>query len=86
MIGISGESKLREMTGELYGEVSRYGGRPTQSQLGRAGVLEQEVEKVNSGFENLLTKNIDQLNSKLKSANLVPLTRLTKEEFDKRQR
>ena len=31
MAGIGGKSKLREMAGELYGEVSRYAGRPTQS-------------------------------------------------------
>jgi hypothetical protein len=86
MIGIGGESKLREMAGELYGEVSRYGGRPTQSQLSRAGILEQEVEKVNSGFESQLAKGLDPLNAKLKAAALAPITRLTKEEFDKRQR
>ena len=86
MVGISGEMKLREMTGELYGEISRYGGRPTQSQLGRAGVLEQEVEKVNTGFESLIAKALEPLNAKLKAANFAPITRLTKEEFDKRQR
>jgi len=86
MVGISGETKLREMTGELYGEISRYGGRPTQSQLGRAGVLEQEVEKVSAAFESLLAKTLEPLNAKLKAANFAPITRLTKEEFDKRQR
>jgi hypothetical protein len=86
MAGISGESKLREMAGELYGEVSRYGGRPTQSQLARAAFLEQETDNVNSSFERLLARELDQLNAKLKAANLAPMTRLTKEEFDKRQR
>jgi photosystem II stability/assembly factor-like uncharacterized protein len=85
-VGISGETKLREMAGELYGDVSRYGGRPTQSQLGRAGVLEQEIEKVSAGFESLLAKTLEPLNAKLKAAALTPITRLTKEEFDKRQR
>jgi hypothetical protein len=86
MPGISGESKLREMVGELYGDVSRYGGRPTQSQLARAEVLEQEVEKANADFERLLAKELDALNNKLKALNLMPLGRITKEEFDKRQR
>ena len=52
----------------------------------RAGALEQEVEKVNSGFEQLLARNLDSLNDRLKSSKLAPITRLTREEFDKRQR
>ena len=84
--GIAGEMKLREMAGELYGDVSRYGGRPTQSQLDRAGVLEQEVEELNSAFEALLAKSLDSLNARLRAAGSTPITRLSEEAFKKRER
>jgi hypothetical protein len=80
------ESRLRELTGELYGEVSRYGGRPTHSQISRADALERETEKVASEFDRVLSRALDDLNSELRAAKLAPITPLSKEAFDKRPR
>jgi len=80
---ITGEVRLREEIGEVYGEVMRYGGRPTQSQIERAGVLEQKVEAAGQSFTGL-SANVDTLNDALKSEKLDPIKKLSKEEYDKR--
>lgn len=41
---ITGERKLREKLGELYGSVNGYPGRPTQSQLDYMGTLSKQLD------------------------------------------
>ena len=41
---ISGQEELRERLGTLYGDVSFYDGRPTDSQIERMGRLQTELE------------------------------------------
>ena len=48
--GISGEEKLREELGMLYGNVNMYEGRPTASQLTRMTVLEQQLAAAEAAF------------------------------------
>jgi photosystem II stability/assembly factor-like uncharacterized protein len=84
--GITGEEKLREMAGTLYGEVLRFGGRPTQSQIDRAAALEKEVANALASFDAISGARLEDMNGKLKTAGLVPLRKLTREEFDKRSR
>ncbi len=81
--GIKGEEQLRERIVELYSTISGYGGRPTESQLGRFQSLNNEVEKANKDFETLI-KDLDTLNNKLTSKKLDTIKLLTKEEFDKK--
>ncbi|MFQ5824130.1 MAG: glycosyl hydrolase [bacterium] len=83
---LSGEEQLREKVVDLYGAVSSYGGRPTDSQLARLDLLEKEIEKSNAKFEAITGKEIKKLNSKLKGKKLNPITILTKEEYDKKQK
>ena len=80
---ITGEVRLREEIGEVYGEVSRYGGKPTQSQVDRAMVLEQKVEAADKSFTDL-GASVDGINGALKAEKLNPIKKLSKEEFDKR--
>lgn len=49
--GISGEEKLREELGTLYGNVNMYEGRPTQSQLTRMAALEKQLDAATAAFE-----------------------------------
>jgi hypothetical protein len=49
--GISGEEKLREELGMLYGNVNMHEGRPTDSQLRRMGVLEKRLAEATATFE-----------------------------------
>ena len=71
---ITGEIRLREEIGEVYGDVSRYGGRPTQSQIDQAAALDDRVEKVNQSYTAMAAK-FDHLNIK----------GLTKEQYEKRE-
>jgi hypothetical protein len=80
---ITGEVRLREEIGEVYGEVIRYGGKPTQSQIDRAVVLEQKVEAAGQSFTEL-SANVDSRNDALKAQKLDPIKKLSKEEYDKR--
>jgi photosystem II stability/assembly factor-like uncharacterized protein len=54
--GISGEEKLREELGTLYGNVNMHEGRPTASQLTRMAVLEKQVADATATFEKAATK------------------------------
>jgi hypothetical protein len=72
--GISGEEKLREELGNLYGNVNFYDGRPTESQLSRMAVLETELEEAYAKYRTTVGKDLTTLNSELKARNLEPLT------------
>ena len=49
--GISGEEKLREELGTLYGNVNMHEGRPTTSQLTRMAALEKQLSDAAAAFE-----------------------------------
>ena len=49
--GISGEEKLREELGTLYGNVNMHEGRPTASQLTRMAALEKQLADAAALFE-----------------------------------
>jgi photosystem II stability/assembly factor-like uncharacterized protein len=84
MAQITGEVRLREDIGEIYGDVSLYAGRPTQSQIDRTEALAQRVEAVNHSY-NEIAATFGTVNDSLKSQKLNPIRALTKEEFDKRE-
>ena len=42
---LSGDEQIREQLGNLFGAVAGYDGRPTQSQIDRAGVLARQLEQ-----------------------------------------
>jgi hypothetical protein len=54
--GISGEQRLREEVGALYGNVNGYEGRPTQSQLERMDVLDADLKAAEAAFQAAVTK------------------------------
>ncbi len=70
---ITGEKKLRENLGELYGGVNGYSGRPTQSQIESAAVLKKQLDDANAKFQSL-TAQVAQLNSQLQNSKVAPLT------------
>jgi len=82
---ITGEEKLRERLGELYGAVNRYDGRPTDSQLERKTILEGQLDQAERRFEALRTDELMPLNTSLEHAGLEPITILSREEWKKRQ-
>jgi photosystem II stability/assembly factor-like uncharacterized protein len=82
--GIYGEDRLREQIAEVYGEVTRFGGRPTRSQMDRAVTLEADVDKAGKDLDAMLAA-LDGLSTRLKDKKLDPIARLTKEEYARRQ-
>jgi len=82
---ITGEEKLREKLGELYGAVNRYEGRPTDSQLERKRILEAKLAQAEERFRNLTKNELTPLDSSLKRAGQEPITVLSRETWEKRQ-
>ena len=82
---ITGEEQLRERIVELYGWVTQFGGRPTQSVLDRIPVLEKEIADANATFEAIIGKELAGVNSKLAGKKLDAIKVMTKEEYDKKQ-
>jgi hypothetical protein len=82
--GISGEEKLREELGMLYGNVNGYEGRPTESQIARMGVLGAELDAAGRKFEATADRELAALNPQLQKAKLEPIERPAREEAAKR--
>ena len=53
---LAGQIRLREQVGELYGEVSRYGGRPAKSQADRAAALTGLIDKAGVDYEQMMIR------------------------------
>jgi photosystem II stability/assembly factor-like uncharacterized protein len=83
--GISGEEKLREEIGMLYGNVNGYEGRPTESQLTRMAVLGRDVDAATARLDALFAKDVAAANRSLAGAKgLEPIARLSHEAWEKR--
>jgi photosystem II stability/assembly factor-like uncharacterized protein len=81
---ISGREELRERLGNLFGNISAYDGRPSDSQLQRLDGLEQELRSKQAEFDNRV-QGLDTLNRILSKRGLEPLARLTEEQWQARQ-
>jgi photosystem II stability/assembly factor-like uncharacterized protein len=84
--GISGEEKLREELGTLYGNVNGYEGRPTRSQLDRMAVFEKELAEAEAKLAAAVEKEFRAVKAGLAAKKLDPLVRLSREEWAKRQK
>ena len=84
--GISGEEKLREELGMLYGNVNAYEGRPTESQTTRMGVLGKQLEDELGRLGATSDRELAALNPRLRARKLDGLTKLTAEEWARRQK
>jgi hypothetical protein len=82
---ITGEEQLRERIVELYGWVTQFGGKPTQSVLDRIPLLEKEIDSANAAFESIIGKELAGVNAKLATKKLDTIHVMTREEYDKKQ-
>src|SRR5262245_29270640 len=82
---ISGEEKLREELGNLFGAVASYEGRPTESQLNRMSVLGKQLDAAQAKFLAATAKDLVPLNSQLAAKKLEPIVPLSEDEWRKRQ-
>jgi hypothetical protein len=83
---VSGEDKLREELGTLYGAVNLYEGRPTQSQLTRMETLGKDLEAAYAKFQGSIGKELSSLNTALEGKKLQPLAPLTEESWKAREK
>jgi len=81
---MSGKEELRERLGNLFGEITNYDGRPSDSQIERLAGLAAELAAKQTEFETEAAK-IDGLNRILAKRDLEPLVRLTREAWEQRQ-
>ena len=83
--GISGEERVREKMGALYGAVNAYDGRPSQSQLDRISELGKELAAAVADFDALSRKELAAANAALAGKQLAPVKLLTKADWEKSQ-
>jgi photosystem II stability/assembly factor-like uncharacterized protein len=83
---VSGEEKLREELGALYGGVILYEGRPTASQITRMETLGKDLADARAKFEAAIARDLPPLNKELPGRKLEPITPLTDETWKARQK
>ena len=70
---ITGEERIREHLGELYGFVNQYEGRPTNEQAQRADSLGRDLEDVINDFQKQTNASLPAVNAALKKKKLDPI-------------
>ena len=81
---ITGELKLREHMGELYGAVNGFSGRPTQSQIESTVVIKKQLDDAGSKFESITGSALPSINTTLQGKGLDPLKVLSRIDWDKK--
>lgn len=82
---ITGEERIRELLGQLYGAVNGYEGRPAEYQAAREESLAHELEDVIGDFQKLTQKEIPAVNAGLKKKKAEPITVLTEADWQKKR-
>jgi photosystem II stability/assembly factor-like uncharacterized protein len=70
---ITGEERIRELLGKLYGNVNKYEGRPSDYQARRTNDLGRELEDVITDFHKLTEKALPAINAGLQKKKLEPI-------------
>ena len=83
---ITGEKKLRERLGELYGGVNGYSGRPTQSQIESTAEFQKKLDAAASQFQSITGASLQSVNSALQGKGVEPLKAASREDWEKKQR
>ena len=85
--GISGEEKLREELGTLYGNVNGYEGRPTRSQLDRMAVFEKQLAEAEAKLDGHGGQGVPRPEGgPSRPRSWIRCSRLSKEDWQKRQK
>ncbi len=82
---ITGEERIRELLGQLYGAVNFYEGRPTDYQAARAESLAHELEDVIGDFQKLTQKELAGVNAGLKKKKAEAISVLTEADWQKKR-
>ncbi len=82
---ITGEERIRELLGQLYGSVNGYEGRPAEYQAAREESLAHELEDVIGDFQKLTQKELPAINAGLKKKKAESITVLTETDWQKKR-
>jgi len=82
---VTGEERIREHLGQLYGALDSYEGRPTDYQGARAHPLGHELQDVIDDFQKLTQKELPGTNSGLKKKKLDAIFVLTEADWQKKR-
>src|SRR5215467_4225718 len=82
---ITGEEKLREKLGDLYGSINEYDGRPTQSQLDSMQTLSAQLNQAEADFQKTISVELPVINPVLEQKKLDTIKPLTREDWEKKQ-
>jgi hypothetical protein len=80
---ITGEERIRELLGQLYGAVTGYDGKPTDYQVARTESLGHELQDVIDDFQKQTQKALPAINAGLKKKKLQAITVLAEAEWQK---
>jgi hypothetical protein len=80
---ITGEERLREYVGGLYGDVNGYDGRPTDEQIARSESLGRELDDVIREFTTLTGQQLPPINRELTSKKLGPIEVISEDAWRK---
>jgi hypothetical protein len=78
---ITGEERIREHLGQLYGSLNQYEGRPTNEQVGRTESLGRELEDVITDFRKLTDAELPAINSGLTKRKLEVISVLSESDW-----
>ena len=78
---ITGEEKIGEKLSELFYAVSRYDGRPSDSQLDRSKGLGKEMQDAQKAADDLLGRELTLINAELSKENAAILTLPARDKF-----
>jgi hypothetical protein len=82
---ITGEERIREHLGQLYGTVNNYEGRPADYQAARSDSLAHELQDVIGDFQKLTQKDLGGINSALKKKKAESISVLTEADWQKKR-
>ncbi len=82
---ITGEERIRELLGQLYGSVNGYEGRPADYQVSRADSLAHELEDVIGDFQKLTQSELPGVNADLKKRKADAISVLSEADWRKKQ-
>lgn len=80
---ITGEERIREHLGDVYGNVNGYEGRPTNEQVARTAALGRELEDVIAHLRTLTGAELPSINAALKQKNLEVISVLSEADWRK---
>jgi photosystem II stability/assembly factor-like uncharacterized protein len=82
---VTGEERIRELLGQLYGTVNGYEGRPADYQAARSDSLAHELQDVIDDFQKLTQKELPGINAGLKKKKAEEITVLTEADWQKKR-